>query len=280
MIRKAYENLVENHLIQEDMDEYNKKRDEFLSSTALKLLISESPADYKYDKDNPSFTQKPAFILGNAVHCLVLEGVKEYDKRYKIGGPKDSKGKELGITSDAFEFAREKVRKEEGKELITSRMHKTAMLMRKSCLKHYIVKDILSEGVSERVLRLNLMGVDCQVRFDWLSPKYGIPDLKTCRDLRFFVYEARKKYGYFYQAGLYQSLAYHTAPEFGYLPFCFIVVESRPPYKVGVFELDEDALEQYRHGVVDALILLNECRETDVWPTGYEDLQTITYQII
>lgn len=275
-IKAAYDNLIEHHVFAEEMAIYNANRSEHLSSTALKLMINESAADYKYKNDNPSNEVKLAYILGNAVHSMVLEGMIKYNKSFVVGGPKGSDGKEVGIGSDRFKIKRQAVN-ENGQELITSELHNTARKMRESCLKHPLVKAILSEGVSERVLRTEYMGINCQVRFDRLSPLWGIPDLKTTKDLRFFVKDARWKYGYYIQAALYQSLAYHVAPEFGYLPFCFMVVESKPPYKVGVFEMDAELMERSRYEVMDALIALKECKETDFWPTNYEKLQQITY---
>ena len=273
-MRPAYDNIVANHLIEELEDVYNKKRSKYATSTAIKKLVKESAADLKWSEDNPDNEVKPAYILGDAVHSMVLEGLKKYDEKFILGGPKNDDGEEFGMKSEAFKEARVKVNKT-GKELIRKEEHGIAMKMRRSCLKHDLVKDILSEGVAERVIRTNYMGIDCQVRFDWLSPEWGIPDLKTCRDIFLFKREARFKYGYLYQAGFYQTIAYHVAPEFGYLKFCFIVVESKPPYKVGVFQVTEEDLEYYRNGVMDALIYLKKCRETGVYPTGFEDIQTI-----
>jgi len=276
MIAEAYQNLIDNHLIEEDLQTYNQKRSEYLSSTDLKTFIKESAADLKYQMDNPNNEAKPAWILGNGVHTQVLEGLQEYGNRYIIGCPKNREGKEVGYKSDAYKIAREQANKE-GKEIISTEDHATAMNMRKSCLKHPLVKDILSQGVSEMVLRTEFMGIKCQCRFDRLSPVWGIPDLKTTRDLHYFEKDARYKFGYFYQAAYYQTLAYHVAPEFGYLPFCFFVVESKPPYKVGVFEMDSEMLEYHRHEIIDHLNQLRDCRERDVWPTGFDHLRTITY---
>ena len=273
-IRAAFNNLVKNHLIQEEFSEYNKRREDCFASTALKLLMKESAADLKHVIDNPDNETKPAYILGNAAHCMVLEGLRPYKERFVIGGPKNDKGEEYGMGSQKFADKREIINSH-GRELITNETNTTAMAMRKSCLKHPIVKDILSEGVAEMVLRIEFYGVLCQVRFDWLSPTWGIPDLKTCRDLKQFQREARYKYGYLYQAGFYQGMAYMAAPEFGFMPFCFIAVESKPPYKVGVFEVTADDLEYFRNGVADAILYFKRCRDGDDWPTGFEDLQTI-----
>lgn len=274
MNRDAYDNLVENHLIEESHEEYNEQRSENTTSSTIKKMVKESAADMKEAEDNPDNEVKPAYILGNAVHCMLLEGVKKYDEMFVIGGPKNDDGKEYGLKSDAFKEERKDVNFE-GKELITNELHKIAMKMRRSCLNHDLVKDILSEGVAERVIRTDYMGMPCQVRYDWLNPFWGIPDLKSCRDLFQFKREARFKYAYLYQAGFYQTIAYSVAPQFGYMPFCFIAVESKPPYKVGVFQIVDEDMQYYRDGVADALIYLKKCRETGVYPTGFEDIQTI-----
>ena len=276
MISEAYQNLVDNHVIEESLEDYNKSRSEYMSSTALKVLIMESPADLKCQIDNPEDDPKAAFILGNAVHTMFLEGLDAFEDRYVVGGPKNNQGVEYGIKSEAY-VERWAELNAEGKELILTSQFNTVRLMRKSLKKHYLVKSIMKQGISESVLRTEYMGIKCQCRFDRLSPEWGIPDLKTCRDLHYFKNDARYKYGYYYSAGFYQSLAYHVAPEFGYLPFCFIVVESKPPYKVGVFNVPEEVLEYHRYKVMDALISLKECQESGIWPTGFEDLQTIIF---
>lgn len=274
MIRDAYDNLIANHVIEEPHEEYNEKRSENTTSSLIKKLVKESAADMKWAEDNPDNEVKVAYILGNAVHAMVLEGLKKYDEMFIIGGPKNDNGEEFGLKSQAFVDERKDVNFA-GKELITNGLHKIAMKMRRSCLKHDLVKDILSEGVSERVIRTDYMGMPCQVRYDLLTPVWGIPDLKTCRDLFQFKREARFKYGYLYQAAFYQTIAYSVAPEFGYMPFCFIAVESKPPYKVGVWQIEDEDMQYYRDGVTDALIYLKECRETGVYPTGFENIQTI-----
>ena len=274
MIRDAYDNLVANHLIEESNEEYNEKRSEYTASTAVKKLVKESAADLKEAEDNPDDEVKLAYILGNAVHCMLLEGIKKYDEMFVIGGPKNEKGEEFGLKSDAFKEERKDVNFE-GKELITKGLHKIAMKMRRSCLNHPYIKDILSEGVPERVIRTDFMGMPCQVRYDWLSPVWGIPDLKTCRDIFQFKRDARYKFGYYHQGGFYQSIAHSVAPEFDYMPFSFIVVASKAPYKCGVVRMPEEEISYYRDGVVDAMIYLKECRDTGVYPTGFEEPQTI-----
>lgn len=275
MIQETYEYLLEHHLKEEDMDIYNENRSKYVSSTALKTLVKEGAANYKEEFDNPTFESKPAYILGNAVHTMFLEGLTAYNKRYSIGGPKNANGVEMGITSDAFIDKRKKVMKEEGKELITSKMHKVAMKMRKSLKAHKIITKVMAQGVSERVIRTNLYGVDVQCRYDSATPIHGFPDLKTCRDIDNFKRDARWKYGYLIQAGLYTEIAKKVAPQFPYMPFCFLVVESKKPYRCGIFRCDEDDMDWARMQVMDGLMLLKECRETNVWPTGYENSQTI-----
>lgn len=271
-IETAYDNLVENHLITEPLSVYNGNRSKYFSSTAAKTLIKDSAADLKHQMDNPSNEVKPAFILGNAVHSLVLEGTVAFQNDFVIGGPKDNKGKEFGMKSDAF-AGRRKAVNAEGKELITREEYKKAWAMKKSVYNHTLAASILDKKITiaERVIRTNFMDVDCQVRYDLISRRVGIPDLKTCADLRWFQRDVLYKYGYIYQAGFYQLIAHSVAPEFGYLPFMFIAVESKPPYKVGVFPMKANDMAYCRMKVMDAFLKFKECKESGVWPTGYEE---------
>lgn len=270
-IREIYDEIDKNHLITESHEDYNDQRKDFTTSSDVKLIVKESMADFKHAEDHPSNEVKPAYILGNAVHCMLNEGMKQYSEMFVVGGPRSKAGVEYGILTDAFRDDRKDVNFE-GKELITNEFHSYAMKMRKSCLKHPIIKAIYAEGVGEKVLRTEYMGMPVQVRFDWLSPNVGIPDLKTCRNLKDFLREARYKFGYFYQAGFYQTMPYLVFPDLGYLPFLFIAVESKAPYKCGPFKMGAEDMEYYRQGVMDAMLYLKNCRESGIYPTGYEDM--------
>jgi len=237
MLREVYEK-AKKVLIDEPFSEYNKKRTEFLSSTALKTFIQDSPADYKYELDYPS-GDKLVYLQGRAFHCLFLEGLSAMDRDFVIGGPTDRNKKEYGFKSREFQKKYKETLIETGKQLITWEIYNLVVDMKKSAMKHEGIIKIMSEGVAERTARTVFNGIKCQVRTDWLNPTCLIADLKSCRDLNEFERDVKYKFGYLYSAAFYQSVfkKFVGIDDYELVPFSFIAVEKKPPYKAGVFEV-------------------------------------------
>ncbi len=74
-------------LITEAAEEYHAKAQWFLSSHQLMDFIrcphlyAKKRAGLIPDKDSP------AFLLGRAAHCRILEGRLEYESQFALGGP-------------------------------------------------------------------------------------------------------------------------------------------------------------------------------------------------
>jgi len=275
MIREVYE-LAKDKLIDEPFSEYNKKRSEFLSSTALKTFITESPCDYKYQLDNPE-GDKLVYLQGRAFHCYFLEGVIAMDRDFVIGGPKDRNGKEYGFKSKEFKKESAKALKETGKQLITFDIFNLVKDMTKAAMKNPDVAKVMEEGVCERTARAEYCGVPSQIRVDWLNPATLLADLKSCADLKQFKRDVFYKFGYLYSSSFYQSVfkEYLGVTDYDFVPFSFIAVEKKKPHKSAVFEVSRERLEEHRKKNEDALYELKQCKKNDVWPTGFEGLQTL-----
>ena len=110
----------------------------------------------------------------------------------------------------------------------------------------------------------------CQVRLDWLSPDYGIVDLKTTDNLKWFEADARR-FGYIYQLAFYRAVTCQVAGDS--LPVHLVAVEKREPYRCGVWLVSSDALTAAEQETEAAIERLRKCRDIDEWPTGYETLR-------
>lgn len=274
IIAEAYEALKP-HLITQSMQGYNENRAHYLSSGGLGVARTKSLADFQYQRENPTDSDTAAFLEGRAIHVLVLEGPVKYLDEFHIGGPTNNKNKEFGIDTEKFREARKQCREQKNKELITTGINNRAQKIKEACHAHPVMADILLVGQFEKVVRTKYLGVDCQVRMDWISPVYGICDLKTCADLTKFERHAKYNFGYYNQAAFYRSIIKNVIPEFGDLPFSFLAVEKEPPYKAGVFMMDEHLLDVYEKANQILIEELAHAQNTGVWSTGFEELKII-----
>ena len=209
---------------------------------------------------------RPAYLIGRAVHTLVLEGRDRFEAEYAVGGPINPKtGEIFGSTTKAFaEWAAA-----QGKAVLTvaavrpGREHgrRRAGTTGSPC-------DLLSEGIAEGVVRREYRGVPCQIRMDWFDPHRGIVDLKTCDDLTWFEADARR-YGYAHQLAFYRAV---LAEVIGVtMPVFLIAVEKKEPFRCGVWRINDDTLAQAQKENEAAIERLKRCIATDTWPTGYEE---------
>ena len=137
-------------------------------------------------------------ILGSAAHKLILEGRQEFDRCYAVGAPINPKtGKEYGRETQAFAKWEEEQHREKGAaiEFITTEQWYSVSSMADSVTKHVEAQKLLHHGVAERVLRSDFDGIPVQSRLDWFTEIGEVPvivDLKTCDDIDFFEYDAKK----------------------------------------------------------------------------------------
>jgi hypothetical protein len=114
----------------------------------------------------------------------------------------------------------------------------------------------------------------CQIRCDWFSPDHGLVDLKTCNDIDWFEYDATKKYHYIHQMAFYRAMLKELSGMT--VPVHLIACEKNYPYRVGVWLIDDGALDDAATDNHQAILRLKHCRQTDTWPTGYEHLRVLT----
>ncbi len=256
-------------LIKEPAEQYHARSREFLSSHQL-AAFRKSPALYHRKKLGLIEDEdRPAYLLGRAVHAWALEGREAFDSAFARGGPINPKtGRPFGTATQAYqEWAAA-----QGKPVLTDEQHALVSNIVAGISAHDGARELLAHGTPEGVARTSYCDVPCQIRLDWLNPDAGIVDLKTCDDLTWFEADARR-YGYAHQLAFYRAvLALVTGHTF---PVHLIAVEKREPFRCGVWLLDDQALSVAQHENEAAMERLKQCVARDEWPTGYEERRVL-----
>jgi len=214
---------------------------------------------------------RPAYQIGRAAHTLILEGREVFENRYAVGGPVNLKtGEVFGERTKAYaEWA-----EAQGKPVLTTEQNVLVEQMAASVKAHQHAAELLADGVAEGVVRIDCMGMARQARLDWLNPVRGLVDLKTCDNLDWLEMDA-KSYGYAHQLAFYRSMLTTITGES--VPVFIVAVEKREPFRTGVWIMGQNVLALAQKENEQAMEKLAHCRETDAWPTGYENIRTFDY---
>jgi len=193
------------------------------------------------------FEKTPAMTLGSAVHTAILEP-ENFDLEYAVAPKCDRRtkaGKEIwaNFTASAGDKT---VLAEWESEVITQ--------MKTAVFTHPIARKMLTGGESEYSYFTDIDGIEVKCRPDYFK-NGALIDLKTTKDASFE--------GFSKQMG---SLAYHLQAAFyldvfhksmGSKPtnqeFYFVAVETKKPYAVAVYRLDEAQIEAGRLHYTQAL---------------------------
>ncbi len=215
-------------------------------------------------------SDSPALALGRAAHTLILEGRAAFDEEYLVSdGPKNPKtGEPYGRTTKAFaEWSAAQT-----KAVVPEREFGLMLKLQKAVWLNHAASELLSEGFAEGVVRRVHRDVPCQIRCDWVCPG-GLVDLKTCDCLDYFEGSARAL-GYISQMAFYRAILREAGC--GTLPVHLIAVEKSEPLRCGVWRIADAALDEAESRNDAAIDRLLECRRTDAWPTGFEDVRILT----
>ncbi len=241
-------------------------------SSHLLADFRESPELYRRKTNGEiAESESPALALGRAAHCLILEGRAAFDEQYIVtDGPTNPRtGEPYGRGSRAYaEWLSSQTR-----EIVSPRDLGFIMKLLRSVWTHPTASLLLGEGVAEATVRAEYCGVPCQIRMDWLSPRRGIVDLKTCDSLKWFEGDC-KRFGYVHQMAFYRAVLREAVGET--VPVHLIAVEKNEPFSTGVWAISDDALDLAEEINGAALERYGKCRRRGEWPTGYEDTRVIT----
>jgi len=255
-------------LSHEPADAYHARGGEYLGSHALgKFQL----CPLLYHKDRLGLiaeTDRPAYLLGQAAHCRILEGKDEFARRYLVSdGPVNKNtGKPFKSDSQAYQNWAEA----QGKPIVSSKHGRLIENLAVGVAMNERAVDLIVDGVAEGVVRADYCGIPCQIRIDWLNPSLGIADLKTCDDLDYFESDGCR-YGYAYQMAFYRAV---LAERIGQLvPVNFIAVEKKEPFRCGTWLLSPETLDHCARENEAVIGRLKECRRLGSWPTGYEEVR-------
>ena len=243
-----------------------------------KFLSSHVLADFRkcpalYHKRLAGKIDEPesmAFTLGRAAHKLILEGRSAFDRDYAVAdGPVNPKtGEPFGRTTKAFaEWAAAQER-----EVVNGKDFGFLVKLQTAVWLHPAASAMLTDGVAEGTVRAEYCGEPCQIRMDFFNSKCGLLDLKTCDTLDWFESDV-KRYGYIYQLAFYRAV---LCERVGIkVPVHIIAVEKREPFRCGVWRISEEALNFAEMENAAAIERLRSCRDSGMWPTGYEEVRII-----
>jgi len=212
--------------------------------------------------------EKPAYLIGRALHTLVLEGLHVFENQYAVGGPINPKtGEVYGPTTKTFlEWAAA-----QGKPVLTFQQHDLVQRMAEGVWNHAYACDLLTNGAPEAVVRSEYCHVPVQIRIDWLNLDRGIVELKTCDNLDWFEADARR-FQYIYQVAFYHAVLLQSVSCLANraLAVYLIAIEKQEPYRCGVWLVHPHILQAARRENEAAIERLRQCMATNIWPSGYE----------
>ena len=234
-----------------------------LSASIASVLVTKSPAHARarHPRLNPDFArvEEQKFDVGNAAHCLFLEGL---DRAAVIDAPD-------WRTKSAKE-EREEARAAGLIPLLTEQYAQVAAMVNavhEQLNAHEA--DLFVAGKPEQTLVWDEDGVTCRARPDWLRDDHtAICDLKTTsRSAHPRAYErALFNVGGDVQASFYLRGLQAVTGSLRWADFYWCVVETEPPYALSVIQPAADVLELGQRKVEYAIERWRECLRTDSWP--------------
>lgn len=229
-----------------------------ISCTGLKK-IAVSPAHYKHGE----FKQTAAMFTGSATHAAILEPDLFAKQYVTLPSGKDRRSSEYKAL--CAEYGTDNV-------LVSSDAYQIKM-MQQAVQKNSKARQWLYEEEGRNELSVYAKdpetGVLVRCRFDRLLNRGFSPDLKTTVDASHRGFSnAIAKYGYAFQAAFYLD-TYYWATGQRLEGFGFLAVESKAPYNVMCYRLDDESIEVGRSQYRAALNKYAECLESGVWH-GYE----------
>ncbi len=261
--------------------------------SSLKYM-SVSPRMYRYRLTHPE-PRKASWVLGGAIHCMVLEPEK-FSDRYvvlddatlKDCAPSRSSKEGKAILSAHPEWSTDKMSSGEyqaacvataypGREAITGRQFDICVASRDAIREHRVASGLLRGGVAEESITWvdRETGLRCKGRLDYLRPDL-IVDLKSSRDPSPSKFERDAvNYGYAAQVAFYHDGAVAAKRVTGgQLPH-IIAVRTKDDFDVAAFRLSQEAYETGRAIYRSLLQRLAECTSADYWPGVAPELRSL-----
>ena len=240
-----------------------------LNHSNLKNFIR-SPWHYKNPQEKePTEPMK----MGSAIHCLFLEGEKEFNKKFIAMPDVDGRTSEGKAIKKRFE--------EECKDktVIKHDTYQNVLAMHQTLVSHPLLEDLMSvwgEVEREKVLLGEIAGVECKAKLDMFHCGH-VWDLKTTSDasMRHMKNEIVDRL-YHTQGGFYTTLANNLHNLALPTNFSIIAIENVAPYGVNVIHFDSELLRKCQKIVENRVIELKFCEDHGQFPDyGENTLSTI-----
>ncbi|NEW49378.1 recE [Nocardia cyriacigeorgica] len=255
--------------VYDDIDEavYHADLDS-LSSSAARELLEVSPAEWMFARQNPRTTVPDHYLLGSAVHTLVLGAGADISE----------------VAADDWRTAKARKRKADaikaGRIPLLTEDVLRAEDMAQAVYDHPVAGRLFSTGRPEvsAYARDEQTGEMLRARADWIHTaptgrRVGV-DLKTADSANPVLFAKEvAKFGYFCQQPWYEDV-FDTAGE-PLDAFLFVVVAKTCPHLVSVMEIRPEAVDLGRIRNRRAIDLWARCRASGQWPTYGADIHQI-----
>lgn len=260
-----------------------------VSASQLKIIAAQSPLHWHDQYVLGNSADKEHFRIGRAVHCALLEPEKfanDYivlpaQSRNSFDGMADILAF-FGKTRDDFKslteiksFVDEEVATLSALQISRDDME-TIQGIKNAFLRYGYVREMWQDTRNEITLTWEREGVPCKARID-LAGKSFIGELKTTQDasLHAFGREIFSRNYHLSAAWYMEGLRQNGLEALAELPFFFFAVEKKSPFALGVYRLDEQAIEAGASAAHAAFWTLNECRKDNTYPDYAALPQTI-----
>ena len=206
----------------------------------------------------------PQMIEGTLAHTFILEPDK-FNDTYRVCDQRTKPGKEQA-----------KQAKENGHQVITPGQYEKALGMNRAVSGNLLCNSFFVDGLAEQSFfsEDDRTALPMKARLDWITENDTIVDLKTVAAGGASPANFAKQVANF----KYHLQASHYLEMSGMQRFVFVVVEREPPFQIGVYQLDDDAIAEGRYLRRKALDLIANCRVFNDWP-GYTPLEPQTLSL-
>lgn len=245
-----------------------------IRSTALKYKNKWGSRAYNQKQNLKLFGEQKEtdpLRFGNILHEVLIEDRRNWD--VWEGGVRNGKH------WDAFKEMCE-IR---GKSILLPKEHQELSLMIDSVSSNKEAMKLLERTVrKEQVIQFDYRGMPCKVKLDlWLDDN-GQADIKSSQNASCegFFFKGITKFGYDIQSEFYKLGVQYYLEDDSDLPFHFIVVENKEPYRCAVHQIHPEVAALARSKMFKALDEIAECEESGHWPEPLaedEDGKPITH---
>ena len=237
------------------------RADPAYSASDLKIITKQNARALWHSKFNelaPPKLPTPAMKFGTLFHTMCLENDSFYGQYKVVEDKRTKKGKELALECET-----------KGITVITPQDAALADNMMSSIMANEVAYELLDKGQSEQSFwwSHSATGLDLKCRCDKINGD-TIVDLKTTGEGGASPDSFTKTITNFN----YHLQAAHYLQGTGATRFVFVVIEKVFPYNIGVYELENEFLDNGYELQEQALLKVSEATKTGKW-LGYTDTE-------